>query len=251
MPSINDFVDNRWTDAKEELKKLDPDFVRRVEETIRLQHIGLEALDFEPGPRARLPKEWHRLLEDCYELVMQATVLQTAIDCFIDDSRRGLPTTEVGRRFEYHMHSWFIHANTLAERTQSVIDKTTRLHISDCKAATQIVGRHRTAVYNQVTKEVEGIRNRVSHGTTRSWAQAVTTNNLWEPAVAAGMTPQVSVDSFVYPGRGEATKSGRYDVYVDHTKMVLVRLGAILHELEEDIARHNAQTNSGAMDRDG
>ena len=250
-PSINDFVEHRWADAKEELRKLDRDFIRRVEETMRVQNLGLEALGVGRSPRIGLPKEWNRLLEDCYELVMQATVLKTAIDCFIDDSRRGLSSIDVGRRFDYHMHSWFIHANTLAERTQSVIGKTTRLYISDCHAANKIAKRYCISVYNQVTKEVAEIRNQVGHGTTRSWVQAVTRDNLWEPPVAAGMTPRVSLDSFLYPERGQAATSGRYDVYVDNTKNVLDHLGVILRELEEDIATHNVQVNFRATRRNG
>lgn len=243
MPLIGDFVDSRWSDAREELRKLDPDFVRRVEETVRLQHLGLEALDFEPSPRARLPTEWHRLLEDCDELVRKASILQTVTDCLMGDSDGDMSTADLGKRFFYHMQSWFIHATALAEYTQSVISNTAMLYIAnaDSKADKQMARRHRTSVYNQVIEEVKEIRNQVSHGTTRSWVQAVTSDNLWEQSVAAGVSPRIGLDSFFYPDGGKAAMSGKYDVFVDKTKTVLDRLARILHKLEEDIATtHNA-----------
>ena len=55
-PTINDFVEHRWTDAKEELRKLDPDFVRRSEETVGLQSLGLTALGADCNPKRRLSK---------------------------------------------------------------------------------------------------------------------------------------------------------------------------------------------------
>ncbi len=131
MPLIDDFVDNRWADAKEELRKLDRDFVRRVEETVRLQDLGPESLGVGRSPKRGLSKKWHILLEDCDELVRKASILQTAIDCFIADSGGEMSSVDVGRRFFYHMQSWFIHAQALAEYTQRVINKTTKLYISD------------------------------------------------------------------------------------------------------------------------
>ena len=42
MPSIDDFVNHRWADAKEVLRQLDPDYVREIGETVRLQDVGLQ-----------------------------------------------------------------------------------------------------------------------------------------------------------------------------------------------------------------
>ncbi len=239
MPSIGDFVDNRWTDAKEELRKLDSDFVSKLESEHRLQTLGLgmpQQYSVGNRPKRPLAKEWHRLLEDCDELVMQETILQTVVDCFIDDSNRGLPPVAVGKRFFYHMHSWFIHADTLIERTQSVIRKTTYLYIPNRKAAHKIAKRHCNAVSNnQLYKKIGEQRNQFAHGTTRSWGQGVTEEKLWEGSVAFGMTPQLNFDQFLYPNREKVTKS--YGLVVDGaTKGMLDHIGEILHAFEMDIA---------------
>ena len=241
MPSISDFVDNRWTDAKKELRKLAPDFVRHVEEAHRLQKLGLEATGFGLSTEVRLSKEWHRLLEDCSELVMQETILQTAVDCFTDDSPRGLPPVAVGKRFFYHMHSWFVHAKTLTERTQSVIKRTTYLYIPNRIAARKMAKLHCDAVSNnQFYKKIEKLRNQFGHGTTRSWVQAVTKDNLWEDSVAAGKTPQLDFDQSLYPNREKVAKS--YGIIVDGvTKGILDHIGEILHELEKGIADHDIE----------
>ena len=242
MPLIGDFVDSRWSDAREELRKLDPDFVRRVEETVRLQHLGLEALDFEPSPRARLPTEWHRLLEDCDELVRKASILQTVTDCLMGDSDGDMSTADLGKRFFYHMQSWFIHATALAEYTQSVISNTAMLYIAnaDSKADKQMARRHRTSVYNQVTKIVERERNKFVHATGKSSSTTLTGDSLWEGSVAAGLTAHKSHDEFIFPAMGKRVKSGQYHrLLTELNRIIFEQLGRILRELEEDIARHN------------
>ncbi len=239
MPSIGDFVDNRWADAKEELRKLDSDFVSRLESEHRLQTLGLgmpQQYSVGSRPKRPLAKEWHRLLEDCSELVLQETILQTAVDCLIDDSRRGLPPVAVGKRFFYHMHSWFMHADTLLERAQSVIEKTTYLYIPNRKVARKIAKRHCNFVRsNEFYEKIRKLRVQFAHGTIRSWGQIVTEDNLWEESVAVRKTPQLYFDQFLFPNREKVTQS--YGIIVDgDTKGMLDHIGEILHEFEKDIA---------------
>ena len=239
-PSINDFVEHRWADAREELRKLDPDFARLDEETVRLQGLGLEVLGVGRSPKRRLSKKWHTLLEDCDELVRKASILQTAIDCFIADSDGEMSSVEVGRRFFYHMQSWFIHAQALAEYTKRVISNTTKLYISDREADKKLDKCHRKSVYCQVTKMVEQERNKFAHATGKSSSTSITEDDLWEGSVAAGLTPQMSHDEFIYPSMGERVKSGMYHhPLVEKNGIIFQRLGGILHQLEENIAAHN------------
>ena len=245
MPSIDDFVNHRWADAKDALRKLDPDFVSEVESTVRLQSVGLETpweLDVQRGPKRRLASEWHRLLEDCDELVRQTSILQTAKEHLVEDSDAGMSDVEVGKRFFYHMHSWFIHANTLAERTSEVIKRTAELFISDREACKKMTERYSDSVFHQVIKLVREERNEHAHGTSRSWSKNITKDDLWELGVAGGLTPRNAQEEFQYPTMGEIIKSGRYHRFADLTKTIFDRLGGILHELEEDIAVHNAAT---------
>ena len=63
------------------LSKLDRDFISELESTVRLQAVGLTT-PWEPDvgrrPRQRLSSKWHRLLEACLELTMQASILQVS-----------------------------------------------------------------------------------------------------------------------------------------------------------------------------
>ena len=243
-PSINDFVEHRWADAKEGLRKLDPNFVRRVEETVRLQDLGLEALGVGGSPKRRLSKKWHTLLEDCDELVRRATILQTVIDCFIADSDGEMSSVEIGRRFFCHIRSWFIHAQALAEHTERVIITTTKLYISDREADKKLAKSHRESVYCQVVKMVEQERNKFAHATGKSLSTSITEDDLWEGSVAAGLTPQMSHNESIYAFFGERVKSGMYHhPLAEKNRMVLQLLGGILHELEGDIDALNAQAD--------
>ena len=81
MASLDDFVDHRWEDAKEELRKLESDFVSRLESEHRLQSLGLgmpQRHSAGDRPKRPLSKEWHHLLEACSELTMQAWNVQVA-----------------------------------------------------------------------------------------------------------------------------------------------------------------------------
>ena len=245
MPSIDDFINHRWADAKEVLRKSDADYVGEIESTVRLQNLGLEPHrlpDINRSPKLRLGSKWHRLLEDSDELVRQATILQTATDRLIADSDAGLSSVEVGKRFFYHMHSWFIHANTLAERSCEVIKGTVRVYVDDREACNQLTRRHTKSVFRQVTKLVERARHEYAHGTTRSWSNKMTNDDLWEITVAGGLTPRNSHGEILYPSMGELIKSGRYQRFADFAATILDKLGAALRELEVDIARQNGTT---------
>ena len=150
---------------------------------------------------------------------------------------------EIGKRFFYHMQSWFIHAQALAEYTQRVISNTTKLYISCREADKRIANRHSASVDCQVTKWVEQARIKFVHATGKSLSTGITEDDLWEGSVAAGLTPQISHDESIDPIMGERVKSGKYRPLADANGTVLGRTGRILHELEEDIAIQNFQAD--------
>ena len=252
MPSIDDFINHRWADAKEVLRKsFDADYVgHEIESNLSSNCRGTLGPSREPPrlpdvnriPKQRLCSGWHLLLEDCDELVRQATILQTATDRLIADSDAELSSIEAGKRFFYHMHSWFIHANTLAERSCEVIKGTARVYVDDRETCNKLTKRHTNSIFRQVTKLVDRARHEYAHGTTRSWSSKMTNDDLWEIAVSGGLTPRYSQDEFQYPTMGEIIKSGRYKRFADLAATILDRLGATLHELEDDIAVNNAAT---------
>ena len=238
MASIDDFVNHRWQDAKEELRKLDSDFVTRLESEHRLQRLGLGMpLQYSVGdkPKQQLPTKWHRLLESCLELTMQARNVQVASTCLTAKANSGLSSYEAGMRADYNFRSWFIHATALTERTDDVINKTTEVYITEPERRTNVARCHRTSVFQKIREQIKQQRESYVHGAVRSWASSITEDQLWEGEIAIGMTPTKSLDEFWHPTRGEETKDGKYDGFVAETMNTLDCVGTILQELEADL----------------
>lgn len=238
MASIDDFVESRWTDAKATLAKLDQDFVSKVESEVRLQAAGLTT-PWEPKgesrkPLRRLSSEWHRLLEACLELTMQEAILRVAADGLTRDATRRRSQVEIGKQGDYHFRSWFVHATTLTERVDDVINWTTKVYVVDRKVRSRINKRHQGQVYQQVTNQISRQRNSFVHS-SRSWAKAMTEEELWEAHVAAGMTPRSFLDELHHPAGGEQLISGKYDQFVALTEDLCDCLGSILQDLELEV----------------
>ena len=238
MASIDDFVKHRWADAKVALAKLDQDFVSKVESEVRMQAAGLTTPWQPEGesrrPVRRLSSKWHRLLEACLELTMQESILRMSAYSLISDPNREGELVDIGRQSDYHFRSWFVHATTLTERVDEVIDWTTRVYVAHREACSGMTKRHQGQVYQQVTKQTIRQRNSFVHR-SRSWARAMTEEELWESHVAAGMTPQSFLDELHYPAGGEQLISGRYDKFVTLTEEMCDCLGSILQALESEI----------------
>ena len=236
--TIDDFIDHRWADAKEALRERDPDFVAWGENTVGLERIGLctpWTVDGEETPNKELPEEWHRLLETCVDLVLQRTCLQVAAEGLHDGSNRTLSNLEAGKLQMYHMRSWVIHANTLAERTNKVIQQTSDLYVSCPRQADQVAKRHKASVTETLTAHVRASRNEYAHGGTRSWSQALTKERHWERGVAIGMTPNDFLDEYFYSPQGQKTIAGLYNFYAVLSSEMLRNLSTILHDLEEEL----------------
>ena len=218
--------------------KLDGDFVRNIEAAIRIEALGLTTpsiFDDERRPTQWLSKNWHRLLEDCLELTMQASLTRTAAVSLSASSNDDMPHVEVGKLVDYHFRSWFIHANTLAERACSIIDRTTGIYLADSVPEGQIAKRHKQSVHEEVSVLVEKQRNAYAHGTTRSWASGITEDRLWERLVASSMTPTRFLGEFRYPAEADNVGNAKYHWLVDATTTVCDSLGSILQRLERDI----------------
>ncbi len=236
MTSIQDFVDHRWADAKEELRKVDPDFVSKLENAVRLQNIGLEPpwiIDSKRKSRRSLPAGWHRLLEACVELLTQATYLHVAAASLTAEASAGLQSYEAGPRIDYHIRSWFIHGVALAERTNDAIRKTTNVYLPG-KAGNEIGKRYQERVQECVSKPLEENRHTFVHP-RRSWARAITNDESWEGMVATGMTAAKFLEEFYYPRSQDRVMEGRYEVFATETEEKLARIGAILQECETEL----------------
>ena len=237
MASIDDFVNHRWEDAKEALRKLDSDFVSELESEHRLQTLVLDMpQQYSAGnrPKRLLSRKWHHLLEACLELAMQAWNVRVAATSLTAEANAGLSIYEAGLRADYHFRSWFIHVAALTERTDDVIRKTADVYIAESGRSKELAKRHRTSVKQQITERISRQRNEYMHP-KRSWASGITENQLWEGHVTIGMTPTKFLDEFHYPAQGKNMMVGKYDGYVDETRKILDCVGSILQKFETDL----------------
>ena len=237
MASIDDFVNQRWEDAKEALRNFDGEFVRKLESEVKLEALGLEApwtSVVDNVPLQRLSSEWHLLLEACLELNMQASNIQVAASSMTYQANEGVSDYEAGRHNNYHLRSWFIHVAALAERTEDVVKKSTEVYLPKYEKRAEIAKRHLTEVYEQIKKRVAQQRNEYVHP-RRSWGSGITEDQLWEKLVSGGMSPSKLLEEFHFPPQGIYVKQGKYNHFVGETTMILDCVGAIIQGLETDM----------------
>lgn len=238
MPSVDDFVNRRWDDARETLVKLAPDSVSSLESEHRPQVLGLDMpQQFTIGDRPKriLSKKWHRVLEACLELTMQSRNLQVAAISLTADACEGFSRTEAGMRADYHFRSWFIHVAALSERTCDVIRKTAEEYIAESGKRTEVTKRYQNKVYEQVTKHVDQQRNNFLHA-KRSWASGSTEEGLWEGQVTEGMILVKFLEEFHYPTVGSHVMAGKYGGLVCGTSEMLSCIGKSLRKFELELA---------------
>ena len=237
--TVDAFVANRWADAKKVLTDLDSRFVERMETTHRLQTAGFVATstwgDWRT-PGKRLSKRWHRLLEACFDLCLQLKLLQVSADSLSASSFKELSTEEAGMRAVYHFRSWFIHAISLTEKCDTVIDRTVEAYVRDRKRSKLMKATLRKKVREQAKQNIEKQRNDFVHAGRGSWEIAPTEQQMWEGVVSIGMPPQSMLEESFWPSQGRRGMGGFFEPLFDHLTTELCRkLGRILSELESEL----------------
>ena len=233
MTSIDDFVNNRWLDAKDRIRELAPSFVEEFESSDYPEELIRNLV-----PRRRLSKEWHRLLEACLSLTEQASIVLMATHYLNALVSEDLSHWLAGGQAIYHEYSWIIHVDTLCARVDCVVERAAKTYISDHKTRDAIEKRHREAV-RVVRENVRELRNEMVHGNSRVGIERITDDRLWEGLIAAGLTAQVFLDEHHYPNMGYMVKETEGTWY-PKTALYLQELGSILGELEKDIADQNS-----------
>ena len=153
-PSIDEFVHRRWVDAKSKLRELDPDFVAKLETVNRLEKINLtphQPYDLARRPKRHLSSEWHRLLEACFEMTLQASILHTSAVHLTPDANRVLAVNVIGQQANYHIPSWFGHAITLAERGEEVIRCTSTVYVAELGARKKLIANFENHVRDKIS----------------------------------------------------------------------------------------------------
>ena len=235
---IDQFVKCRWRDAKEALRLLDPEYVERFENTVRLQRMELESpwtASPTDQPKQSLSKAWHRLLEGCQALVEQAMVLQTSADCLKRESFQSFSPMVAGSRAIYHWKSWFIHCVTLCDQTEVLVRQTLDVYCQDGKSKRELREKHKGLIRCRVRQYASEQRHSYVHPIRGSWSRGITEDHLWEGAVAVGIEPHHQLEQFRHPDSGRRAFQGEHNVFATFTDEILKRLGQILESLEEDL----------------
>lgn len=230
-PTVSDFVNSCWQRAKIEMLELDPDFVSKVETEVRLSNIGLVSpwtTTPKSRPKLQLSKKWHQLLESCLELEMQVNCLKTAAALLRPTEYTGKTVEFTGQSAVYNWRSWFVHALTLAERSESVITKTEQLGLTTKELAKRALERVNKDIKMRVNKQ----RQDYVHGFRRSWASGITEDQLWELSVSIGLTPDLLLKDFVYEEESRRLEGNKYLIVEEWTQGILDLLGAIFHDLQ-------------------
>lgn len=218
--SIDRFMENRWLDAKEILTELDSAFVHALEVQDSVKDKGLWLPYDLPSPPKRLPLEWHDLLESTVDIVQH-------IDRWAFMVKRLEAATD-------YIDTWTELGWALADKLGGLISRTCKVYslgrlrdryLKDIEKVKGNFGKTRTAL-------VHGASN-PSKGELGVNARAATEEEYWERMVVLGFPGMMPY--LLFPQ--DNPPSPLVEVARPTTNNVLVRVGAILGGLEEEIQR--------------
>ena len=237
--SIDDFVSNRWADAKEALRKLDPDFVDLMDSLRSMERMDLWAppdmhSKSEKPPKKLLPKKWHELLEACFELTVITRHYQDSVRNMTSLAVKEMSDFEAGRLFMYSFYTWVFYQDAVIEHTKTAFSLTVKIYKSPGQTPNQLKKRYHQEV-DTLKKATEETRNAIVHG-GGFISRALTEDRWWEHSVAIGILPCRLLDEFHYVERGQKVHSGYYDEIMETGPQVfLEEVARILHDFEQEI----------------
>ena len=231
--TIDDFVHNRWADAKEALRELDSDFVSTMETLLAMERSGLWAppemvAKSDKQPRIRLSKRWHELLEACFELTVITRNYQECYRNLTSEAIRTMDDVGAGRLFMYGFYTGVFYQDAVIQHTKTVISYVSRVYM---------VPNQRKKLYHELAdtlkKQTDEARNAITHG-GGFVAQALTANQWWEVSAAVGIYPSYLLDEHHYAERGKSLHSGAYDpIMKTGPQEFLDKVASLLHGFEQ------------------
>ncbi len=182
--TIENFIENRWADAKDELSRRDASFVSTVEAYRYLGDHGFSLPDQSkiPKPSKPLDEAWYALLEATFD-VDQALERLGFTSSLIDLN----PT---GRMVTYSIDTLYQDAYSLCEKVKVLITYSSRLFLGS-----RLKGKYRRLIDTRVQNKVRNVRRALVHGADdpsvgdpRVRATAITRSGLgWEMGVVLGI----------------------------------------------------------------
>jgi hypothetical protein len=120
---ISSFIEHRWAEAQEELKRIDSGFVNAFSAYDTLTNHGLWLPDNLPTTSKRLGKRWHMLLESTVELIRQIDRLHLTVS--------KTQTAPNRRETLYYMDTWVEESYSLCEKVKRLIERSCNVHKMD------------------------------------------------------------------------------------------------------------------------
>ena len=175
---LSSFIEHRWAEAKEELKRVDSAFVNAFSAYDTLTDRGLWLPDNLLTPSRRLSKRWYMLLESTVELIRQIDRLNLTIS--------KTQTAQNRREFIYYWDIWVEAAYSLCEKVERVIERSCNVHRMAQHRRRYFVDQ----VEEHVKHKISSFRQALVHGADDPkrggrgiTAQANTEDGLWEGLV--------------------------------------------------------------------
>lgn len=236
---IREFIEHRWLEARNALIAIDPDFVQRVDNSVRASNIGLIMPGEErvPTPSHRLSDRWHSLLSLTHEVVQELGRLQMTMQFMSPDFNSNINREQS----TYFFDVWIQRVFNLCEKVTAAMKHTIRIYRDEQGLSNHasIERKYSDLVKLQVRDHVEKLRSPSVHGEGGSGnisSRVITEDQQrWELILLGGsrMIDQMLEQS--YSGEGSVDPQSFYDLSIANHTRAIQALGKILKELDEEL----------------
>ena len=232
MPTINDFIEHRWAEAKEELRSRDPGYVTALEAAVGLSKGGFVVPDITPSDR--LPERWTQLLEISTDLVGQLELLQHCVAGLEPHVYEGLDGPQTSSLELYHVTNWQHHAYALVEKVKVLINIWVKLAPADVRPSLSALSDGwRERLKAEVSDKLEPYRTPTAHGVggVGVAAKGVTEIQGWESAVVLPISAERIVEA---SHESSVPRSGWREQVPAATDNMVASIGQILADAESE-----------------
>ena len=198
---LSEALSASFTAARSELERLDPDYVRSVSTTVRVQKAGLvhpypdDAL--RKTPQRRLGKRWELLLGCTQSMYQLASLWNYSAERI---SKIDVESEDRVLEYDSAMRSWIDEGQALADHFKGWVRLAARLANLTLKQQRTVLHKAMTAI-NKHTAELSKRRVGQFHGVIELQPiRAIAEDRIWELEVAAGHSPE-TLQPYLFKGQ--------------------------------------------------
>jgi hypothetical protein len=239
--TITNFIENRWSEAKQELAEHDPAFFPAIETHYSTKEEEPILSGNPPAPSYRLSERWYHVLETTVDVSQQLERLRRTVFKARSATNR--------QEALYYFDTWIADVYSLCEKVKVLVAQSCRLHSLGNKA----INQYRGEIENEVQKNAGRMRHALVHGKDEPKAgglginaKAITQDKSWEMLVVAG--PSI-IDQYLLTPGGDNMPPERILRLPSITTEILARIGATLYDLDQAIT--NTKSSNALSKADG